>query len=125
LGLRSWYAIIVSYQFMSAQASRPWREVEVGNADMTRRYGGDHVTRRRAACDPVPPMIVGIGQRRDSIGAFDAPSSPRRAVLGVHGSSRRCTHVGTGWRRARDVPGITGISRYDMDHWGQYCATMV
>jgi len=121
-------------QFMSAHAQAVrGRVLEVGTADMTRRYGGDHVTRSdvlHATVSSPPITIVGDLAKGDGIpsAAFDCAivTQTMQFIYDVHGVVQTLHRMlAPGGVVLVTVPGITGISRYDMDHWGQYwCFTI-
>jgi len=116
-------------RFLSAQAQAVrGRVLEIGNADMTRRYGGDRVTRSDVllAADAGPPVtIVGDLTKGEGIpsASFDCAiiTQTIQFIYDVHAVVQTLYRI-----LAPDgvalvtVPGITRISRYDMDRWGQY-----
>lgn len=116
-------------RFLSAEARAVrGRVLEIGNADMTRRYGGDRVTHSDVlhVADAGPPVtIVGDLAKGEGIppASFDCAivTQTMQFIYDVHAV------VQTLYRMlAPDgvalvtMPGITRISRYDMDRWGQY-----
>jgi SAM-dependent methyltransferase len=104
------------------------RGLEVGTNALTRRYGSSRVERQDVlhVADSGPPVTVvgdlstGIGIPVDSFDCviatqtlnfiYDVPA----AVRTLHAILR------PGGVALVTVPGITKISRYDMDRWGQF-----
>lgn len=116
-------------RFLTAEASAVrGRVLEIGNADMTRRYGGDRVTRSDVlhAADAAPPVtIVGDLAQGQGIpsGAFDCAiiTQTIQLIYDVHAVVRTLHRIlAPGGVALVTVPGITRISRYDMDRWGQF-----
>jgi hypothetical protein len=116
-------------RFLSAEAPAVrGRVLEIGNADMTVRYGGDRVTRSDVlhAADPSPPVtIVGDLAKGDGIpaAAFDCAiiTQTIQLIYDVHAVVRTLHRLlAPGGVALVTMPGITRISRYDMDRWGQF-----
>jgi len=116
-------------RFLTAEASAVrGRVLEIGNAAMTRRYGGDRVTRSDVlhAADAAPPVtIVGDLAQGQGIpsGAFDCAiiTQTIQLIYDVHAVVRTLHRIlAPGGVALVTVPGITRISRYDMDRWGQF-----
>jgi SAM-dependent methyltransferase len=106
------------------------RVLELGNNDMTRKYGESRVIRSDVlhVVDDTPPVTI-VADLSDGAGipsdAFDCIilTQMLHLVYDVHAV------VGTLHRILKPggvvlvtVPAITKISRYDMDRWGQYWA---
>jgi hypothetical protein len=116
-------------RFLSAEAGAVrGRVLEIGNPDMTLRYGGDRVTRSDVlhAADPAPPVtIVGDLAKGEGIpsAAFDCAiiTQTIQLIYDVHAVVRTLHRIlAPGGVALVTMPGITRISRYDMDRWGQF-----
>lgn len=104
------------------------RVLEIANPAMTHRYGGDRVTKSdvlHPVPAPAPVTLVGNIETGDGIpeGAFDCAIVTQTLLLvydvraAVHTLSRILAPGGVA---LVTVPGITKISREDMDQWGQF-----
>lgn len=104
------------------------RVLEIGNPEMTRRYGGDRVTRSdvlHPVAAPPPVTIVGNLETGDGLtgAAFDCAIVTQTLLLVYDvGAAVRTLHrmLAPGGVALVTVPGITKISREDMDQWGQF-----
>jgi hypothetical protein len=102
--------------------------LEIANPAMTRRYGGDRVTRSdvlNVVAAPAPVTIVGNLETGDGIreAAFDCAIVTQTLlfVYDIHAVVRTLSRIlAPGGVALVTVPGITKISREDMDQWGQY-----
>jgi SAM-dependent methyltransferase len=104
------------------------RVLEVGTDVMTRQYGGSQVTQ----CDVLhvtqsgPPVTI-VGDLSDGAGIPSASFDCVIVTQTLHVVYDVRAVVATLYRLLRaggvalvTVPGITKISRYDMDRWGQF-----
>jgi hypothetical protein len=104
------------------------RVLEIANPEMTRRYGGDRVTRSdvlHPVAAPPPVTIVGNLETGDGLpeAAFDCAIVTQTLLLvyDVRAAIRTLDHIlAPGGVALVTVPGITKISREDMDQWGQF-----
>jgi hypothetical protein len=104
------------------------RVLEIANPSMTLRYGGDRVTKSdvlHPVPAPAPVTLVGNIETGDGIpeGGFDCAIVTQTLLLvydvraSVHTLNRILAPGGVA---LVTVPGITKISREDMDQWGQF-----
>jgi SAM-dependent methyltransferase len=104
------------------------RVLEIANPAMTRRYGGDRVTRSdvlHPVPAPAPVTLVGDLATGEGIpeAAFDCAIVTQTLLLvydvqaAIHTLARILAPGGVA---LVTVPGITKISREDMDQWGQF-----
>lgn len=116
-------------RFMRAHASDVrGRVLEIANPDMTRRYGGERVTRSDVLHPvPAPPPVTLVGDLASGEGlpvsAFDCAIVTQTLLLvyDVHAVVRTLHRIlAPGGVALVTVPGITKISREDMDQWGQF-----
>jgi SAM-dependent methyltransferase len=104
------------------------RALEVGDASYTRQFGGDRVTQSdvlHAVAGNRKATIVGDLATGDGIpsDAFDCIilTQVLPFLLNVAGAIANCHRaLKPGGRVLATVPGISPISRYDMDRWGDY-----
>ena len=104
------------------------RVLEIANPAMTRRYGGDRVTRSdvlHPVAAPAPVTLVGDLATGDGIpeAAFDCAIVTQTLLLvyDVQAAIRTLGRIlAPGGVALVTVPGITKISREDMDQWGQF-----
>jgi SAM-dependent methyltransferase len=104
------------------------RVLEIANPGMTRRYGGGRVTRSdvlHPVPAPAPVTLVGDLATGEGIpeAAFDCAIVTQTLLLvfDVQGAIRTLARIlAPGGVALVTVPGITKISREDMDQWGQY-----
>lgn len=104
------------------------RVLELSNAEMTQRYGGDRVTQStvlNAVPAPPPVTLVGDLATGDGIpeGAFDCAIVTQTLlfIYDVHGVARTLHRLlAPGGVALVTVPGITKISRQDMEQSGQF-----
>jgi SAM-dependent methyltransferase len=104
------------------------RVLEIGTDTMTRKYGGPRVARTDVlhVVDSGPPITM-VGDLSDGTGipseTFDCIILTQTLHLVYDASAVvRTLHriLRPGGVALVTVPGITKISRYDMDRWGQY-----
>jgi len=116
-------------QFLSSEAGAVrGRVLEVGNDDLTRRYGGERVTRSDVlhVADSAPPVtIVGdlVAGAGLSPAAFDCAiiTQTIQFIYDVDAVVRTLHRIlAPGGVALVTMPGITCISRHDMDRWGQF-----
>jgi hypothetical protein len=116
-------------QFMQANSDAvQGRVLEVANPDMTHRYGGDRVTHSDVLHPvPAPPPVTIVGDLASGHGlpdaAFDCAIVTQTLLLvyDVQGVVQTLHRIlAPGGIALVTVPGITKISREDMDQWGQY-----
>ena len=104
------------------------RVLEIGAAEYTRRFGSDRVTHsdvlHAVAGNPVATLIgdlsTGEGIPEDM---FDCMilTQTLSCIYDVHRAIASCYRaLKPGGVVLATVPGISQISRYDMDHWGDY-----
>lgn len=115
--------------FMTAHAADVrGRVLEIGNPEMTRRYGGDRVSRSDVlhVTERGPPVTI-VGDLADGTTipgeAFDCVivTQTLHLIYDVPGAVHTLHRIlRPGGVALVTVPAITRISRYDMDHWGQY-----
>jgi SAM-dependent methyltransferase len=106
------------------------RVLEIANPEMTRRYGGDRVTQSDVLHPvPAPAPVTLVGDLATGEGlpssAFDCAIVTQTLLLvyDVHAVVRTLHRILAPRGVALvTVPGITKISREDMDQWGQYWA---
>lgn len=104
------------------------RVLEIANPNMTRRYGGDRVTQSdvlHPVPAPAPVTLVGDLATGEGLpaGAFDCAIVTQTLLLvyDVPAVVRTLHRIlAPGGVVLVTVPGITKISREDMDHWGQF-----
>jgi hypothetical protein len=104
------------------------RVLEIANPEMTLRYGGDRVSRSdvlHPVAAPPPVTLVGDLATGDGlpVGAFDCAIVTQTLLLvyDVHAAVRTLARIlAPGGVALVTIPGITKISREDMDAWGQY-----
>jgi len=104
------------------------RVLEIANPEMTLRYGGDRVTRSDVLHPvPAPPPVTLVGDLATGdglpVGAFDCAIVTQTLLLvyDVHAAVRTLARIlAPGGVALVTIPGITKISREDMDAWGQY-----
>lgn len=104
------------------------RVLEIANPKMTLRYGGDRVTRSDVLHPvPAPAPVTLVGDLATGAGlptaAFDCAIVTQTLLLvyDVHAAVRTLHRIlAPGGVALVSVPGITKISREDMDQWGQY-----
>jgi SAM-dependent methyltransferase len=104
------------------------RVLEIANPAMTRRYGGDRVTRSdvlHPVAAPAPVTLVGDLATGEGIpeAAFDCAIVTQTLLLvyDVQAAIRTLGRIlAPGGVALVTVPGITKISREDMDQWGQF-----
>jgi SAM-dependent methyltransferase len=104
------------------------RVLEIANPAMTRRYGGDRVTRSDVLhpdAAPAPVTLVGDLATGEGIpeAAFDCAIVTQTLLLvyDVQAAIRTLGRIlAPGGVALVTVPGITKISREDMDQWGQF-----
>ncbi len=102
--------------------------LEIGDATYTRQFGGGAVTRSQVLhATPGNPAatIVGDLTRPDSLpaGAFDCMilTQTLHCILDVPAAVRTVWHMlAPGGVALATMPGISQISRYDMDRWGDF-----
>jgi SAM-dependent methyltransferase len=117
------------HHFLSAHAGDVrGRVLEIGNPEMTRRFGGDRVSRSDVlhVADSGPPVTV-IGDLADGAtipgDAFDCVivTQTLQLIYDTSAAARTLHRIlRPGGVALVTVPAITGISRHDMDRWGQY-----
>lgn len=104
------------------------RVLEVGTDAMTRQYGGDRVTQGDVlhVADDGPPVTI-VADLTDGAAipeaAFDCVivTQTLHVLYDVPGVIRTLHRIlAPGGAALVTVPGITKISRHDMDRWGQY-----
>jgi len=104
------------------------RVLEIGTAEMTQRFGGDRVTRSDVlhTADSGPPITI-VADLTNGAGipsaAFDCAlvTQTLHFIYDVHAVVRTLHRIlAPGGVALVTMPGITRISRYDMDRWGQY-----
>jgi SAM-dependent methyltransferase len=104
------------------------RVLEIGNNDMTKKYGGARVTHSDVlhVANSGPPVTI-VGDLSDGAGipsdVFDCVILTQTLhlvydVRAVIGTLQRI--LKPGGIALVTVPAITKISRFDMDRWGQY-----
>jgi SAM-dependent methyltransferase len=102
--------------------------LEVGTNSMTMQYGGSRVTRSDVlhVVQSGPPITI-VGDLADGAGipsdTFDCVivTQTLHLVYDVHAVVRTLHRIlRPGGTALVTVPGISKISRYDMDRWGQY-----
>jgi SAM-dependent methyltransferase len=104
------------------------RVLEIANPRMTLRYGGNRVTRSdvlHPVVAPPPVTIVGNLETGDGLpeAAFDCAIVTQTLLLvyDVRAAIRTLGRIlAPGGVALVTVPGITKISRHDMDKWGQF-----
>jgi SAM-dependent methyltransferase len=104
------------------------RVLEIANPAMTRRYGGDRVTRSdvlHPVAAPAPVTLVGDLATGEGIpeAAFDCAIVTQTLLLvyDVQAAIRTLGRIlAPGGVALVTVPGLTKISREDMDQWGQF-----
>ena len=104
------------------------RVLEIANPEMTLRYGGSRVSRSdvlHPVAAPPPVTLVGDLATGDGlpVGAFDCAIVTQTLLLvyDVHAAVRTLARIlAPGGVALVTIPGITKISREDMDAWGQY-----
>jgi SAM-dependent methyltransferase len=104
------------------------RVLEIANPAMTRRYGGDRVTQSdvlHPVPAPAPVTLVGNLETGEGLpeGAFDCAIVTQTLLLvyDVRAAVRTLRRIlAPGGVALVTVPGITKLSREDMDRWGQY-----
>ena len=104
------------------------RVLEIANPAMTLRYGGDRVTRSdvlHPVAAPAPVTLVGDLASGEGIpeAAFDCAIVTQTLLLvyDVQAAIRTLGRIlAPGGVALVTVPGITKISREDMDQWGQF-----
>jgi SAM-dependent methyltransferase len=104
------------------------RVLEIANPAMTRRYGGGQVTRSdvlHPVAAPAPVTLVGDLATGEGIpgAAFDCAIVTQTLLLvyDVQAAIRTLGRIlAPGGVALVTVPGITKISREDMDQWGQF-----
>ena len=104
------------------------RVLEIANPEMTLRYGGGRVSRSdvlHPVAAPPPVTLVGDLATGEGLpeGAFDCAIVTQTLLLvyDVHAAVRTLARVlAPGGVALVTIPGITQISREDMDAWGQY-----
>jgi SAM-dependent methyltransferase len=104
------------------------RVLEIANPEMTLRYGGGRVTRSdvlHPVAAPPPVTLVGDLATGEGLpeGAFDCAIVTQTLLLvyDVHAAVRTLARIlAPGGVALVTLPGITKISREDMDAWGQY-----
>jgi len=104
------------------------RVLEIGDDRYTRAYGGQRVSRSDVlhfAKDRPPVTILGDLTRVESLpaDAFDCIllTQTLQAIYDVPAAIRTVNHaLKPGGVVLATVPGISKISRYDMDQWGYY-----
>lgn len=117
------------HRFLAAQASDVHgRVLEIDNPELTQLYGGDRVTRSDVLhIDDAEPPVTIVGDLASGTGIpsarFDCAivTQTIQFIYDVHGVVRtlhRC--LAPGGVALVTVPGITPISRFDMERWGQY-----
>jgi Methyltransferase domain len=108
------------------------RVLEVGSPELTHRHGGGRVTRSDVlhVADARPPVtIVGNLATGEAIpsNAFDCAivTQTLQFIYDIHGTVQTLHRMlAPGGIALVTVPGVSRISRYDMDRWGQYwCLT--
>ena len=104
------------------------RVLEIGNNDMTKKYGGARVARSDVlhVANSGPPVTI-VGDLSDGAGipadAFDCIilTQTLHLVYDVRAVLRTLHRIlKPGGVALVTVPAITKISRFDMDRWGQY-----
>jgi glycosyltransferase involved in cell wall biosynthesis/peptidoglycan/xylan/chitin deacetylase (PgdA/CDA1 family) len=115
--------------FLNAQAaSVRGRVLELGDSTYTRRYGGDRVTRSDVLhAQPGNPSATIVGDLTRSgdlpAGVFDCIilTQTLQFIYDVRAAltNLRCS-LAPGGVLLATFPGITPISRYDMDRWGEF-----
>jgi SAM-dependent methyltransferase len=104
------------------------RVLEIANPEMTQHYGGNRVTRSDVLHPvPAPPPVTLVGDLATGEGlpdgAFDCAIVTQTLLLvyDVQSAVRTLARIlSPGGVALVTVPGITKISREDMDAWGQY-----
>jgi SAM-dependent methyltransferase len=104
------------------------RVLEIANPEMTQRYGGNRVTRSDVLHPvPAPPPVTLVGDLATGEGlpdgVFDCAIVTQTLLLvyDVQSAVRTLARIlSPGGVALVTVPGITKISREDMDAWGQY-----
>jgi SAM-dependent methyltransferase len=104
------------------------RVLEIANPEMTHRYGGNRVTRSdvvHPVAAPPPVTIVGNLETGEGLpeAAFDCAIVTQTLLLvyDVRAAIRTLGRIlAPGGVALVTVPGITKISRHDMDQWGQF-----
>jgi SAM-dependent methyltransferase len=104
------------------------RVLEIANAEMTQRYGGTNVSRSDVLHPvPAPPPVTLVGDLASGEGlpsaAFDCAIVTQTLLLvyDVHATVRSLHRIlAPGGVALVTVPGITKISREDMEQWGQF-----
>ena len=104
------------------------RVLEIANPAMTLRYGGDRVTRSdvlHPVAAPAPVTLIGDLASGEGIpeAAFDCAIVTQTLLLvyDVQAAIRTLGRIlAPGGVALVTVPGITKISREDMDQWGQF-----
>jgi len=119
--------------FLSAHAqSVRGRVLEIGTAEMTRRFGGDRVSRGDVLhASDAGPLVTIVADLADGAGipsaTFDCAlvTQTMQFIYDIHAVVRTLHRIlAPGGVALLTMPGITRISRYDMDRWGQYwCLT--
>jgi SAM-dependent methyltransferase len=115
--------------FLSAHAqSVRGRVLEIGTAEMTHRFGGDRVSRSDVlhTSDPSPPVTI-VADLADGAAipsaSFDCAliTQTLHFIYDVHAVVRTLHRIlAPGGVALVTMPGISRISRYDMDRWGQF-----
>jgi SAM-dependent methyltransferase len=104
------------------------RVLEIANPEMTQRYGGANVTRSDVLHPvPAPPPVTLVGDLASGeglpSGAFDCAIVTQTLLLvyDVRAVVRTLHRIlAPGGVALVTVPGITKISREDMDQWGHF-----
>ena len=104
------------------------RVLEIANPQMTQRYGGANVTRSDVLHPvPAPPPVTLVGDLASGDGlpsnAFDCAIVTQTLLLvyDVHAVVRTLHRIlAPGGVALVTAPGITKISREDMDQWGHF-----
>jgi SAM-dependent methyltransferase len=104
------------------------RVLEIANPEMTQHYGGNRVTRSDVLHPvPAPPPVTLVGDLATGEGlpdgVFDCAIVTQTLLLvyDVQSAVRTLARIlSPGGVALVTVPGITKISREDMDAWGQY-----
>jgi SAM-dependent methyltransferase len=117
------------HQFLTRHATDiRGRVLEIGTNDMTKKYGSSRVSQSDVlhVANSGPPVSI-VGDLSDGTGipsvAFDCIilTQTLHLVYDVHAVVRTVQRIlKPGGVALVTVPGITKISRYDMDRWGQY-----
>jgi hypothetical protein len=120
-------------QFLSSESQVVrGRVLEVGSPELTHRHGAGRVTRSDVlhVVDASPPVtIVGNLATGEAIppNVFDCAivTQTLQFIYDIHGAVQTLHRMlAPGGIALVTVPGISRISRYDMDRWGQYwCLT--